>query len=197
MIRRFLFVILLVCFASVTSADIVMKVPSVATCDEQQSEEGASSSPAAVARAADNKYRASRFQYTGPNSEGVCQVNAFIHFTGSSSHEYKIAIFADDGGSPAKPTGAALGTSDAVECNGIGGSEVETAFTFSTPSSGLTLNNYYHVSLYSDTTDGSNYVTWHDANGTVEVQSYSSDGSSWDNEGTSKTYKYVLFTKSP
>ena len=138
-----------------------------------------------------------KFVYTGTNGKAICKVVIYAMFTGSSAHNYQVDIYSHDAGDD--DPDASLGTSDVQDLSGIGGSETEVTFDFSTPTSALANGTTYWVVLasVSDAYDASNYASWfYNESGTTErVIEYDSTGAGWDTAYDTATFKYRLYSQ--
>ena len=176
---------------------VIARKNAVVACDQVQTptEDDASGGSVAVARFSDADWQATQFVYTGTNGKSICQIDLWLNFVGSNAHTYYACIYSDDGGGTPHPS-SSLGCSDATDVSGIGGSEVQTAFVLSSPTSALTNSSTYWVVSYSATYDGDDYANWYwETSGTTERFDTSTDGSTWANSYTSLTGKYKLYSE--
>jgi len=135
---------------------------------------------------------ATQFVYTGTDGKGICKVRLYLSFNGLNSHKYQAQIYSDSGALP----NAAIGTSDLVELNAIGGAETTVDFVFSTPSNGLTHDGTYWVALKSegDGDDIDDYAEMHyETNGVTERWADYEVGVGWTYVST-VTFKFILYT---
>lgn len=174
------------------------------TCNVVQTptEDGASAGSLDAGKSGDDVYVASKFVYTGTNGKAICQINLWLHFNGSSTHNFDVQIWGHDSGDDEPDILSVLGTSDSVDLSGIGGSEVETSFAFSTPTSALSNGTTYWVVLHTASYDASHYADFHyENNGATERRMISSnspyDGSdgTWAVTDASTSYKFELLSQ--
>lgn len=197
--KRLLSVLIILFFCSVASAR--MTIPQLAGDVEsqvtpctvsQQTETGASDGLDSVGKYSTELKMATQFQYSGTDGKAICAVSVWIQAYGTPSQDYYVAIYSDSSNDP----DAALGTSDAKDVSGIGSSEVEVEFTFSTPTSALSTSTLYHVVLYTASNDSSNYINWHYDEGTAGTKRVNQwNGSAWSEISTTRTQKFELFSQ--
>ena len=167
-------------------------VPSVATCTTVQTPTETGATTATFPNnGVTQQYHASKFVAEATNT--ICAVDIYISKVGTPSDTMVIVakIYADDGGDPGLPTGAAICSStNTVLAKDLGD---EAAINFTGMSCSLTNTTKYWISAWSNEYHASNsFAVAGESGGTTEVVAkWNTDA--WALSSTARTFKYVLY----
>jgi len=111
----------------------------------------------------------------------------------------KIYNYTGSPGTTAKPTGAALATSDNVDVAGIGGSQADVTFTFSGANKiTLVAGTVYIITFEFSGVDASNnIIVYLDASGTDDGNSSYYDGASWSYVSSAYDLRFAVYVGDP